>query len=91
MVLLDFFVFRIICLILLLNSVILYSFQEYGLYYESTTGTYFYYDKEKNTFQFHSQVTVPSSATDILEPETNTSTAQNSKKRKEKTKKKVRI
>lgn len=28
------------------------------MYYDGNSGTYFYYDKEKNVFQFHSQVNV---------------------------------
>lgn len=78
-----------IALTLIINLSHITSFQEYGLYYESTTGTYFYYDKEKNTFQFHSQVNVASSSNDKVEPETNPT--RPGKKRKEKTQKKVRI
>lgn len=32
--------------------------QEYGLYYDSKTGTYFHYNAEKQTYEFHSQVSL---------------------------------
>lgn len=63
--------------------------QEQGLYYDGNSGTYYYYDKEKNSLLFHSQVVVPQVAAldsplDIIPEGTN-------KRRKNKTAHKTKV
>lgn len=59
--------------------------QELGLYYDGNNGTYYYYDKSKNAFEFHSQVSFPA-VTASVEPklEENNHESAKSKKRKNK-------
>ncbi len=75
------------------NSLILMRFfQELGLYYDGRTGTYYYYDKERNTFHFHSQVEFPTVVTtETTETENSNVTTTLPKKRKDGLKKKVKM
>lgn len=56
-----------------------FMLQEQGLYYDGNSGTYYYYDKEKNTFLFHSQVAASQVST--VDTSVNTNLVIASKKR----------
>lgn len=58
-IILDFLIRHILCLFIIsLFSFLLLFYQNSHLYYENTTGTYYYYDEPSATYKFHSKIDI---------------------------------